>query len=178
MTTVTIPTLTTDRLTLRPYRRADFEAYAAMAASPRAIYMDGPMDRAAAWSMFTGDIACWVLQGYGSLTIEVNGRQAGTVGLSFPPHFPEPECGWVLHDGFEGQGYATEAAAALLAHAFATTDLQTAVSYISHDNIASIRVAERLGAQRDDSADRPDDCLVYRHLPQVAKSLESTRASA
>ena len=40
------PTLTTERLTLRPMRAGDFPAYAALMASPRAVYMGGPYDTA------------------------------------------------------------------------------------------------------------------------------------
>lgn len=160
-----IPTLHTARLRLRPYQRSDFEAYAAFMASDRAMHMDGPLDQGKAWAWFTNDVATWALYGFGSLAIEKDGQFAGGVGLVFPPHFPEPECGWFVFDGFAGQGIAAEAGRAVLDHAFATTDLATIVSYISAANVASIRVAEALGATRDHMAARPpaDDCLVYRH---------------
>ncbi len=43
--------------------------------------------------------------------------------------------------------------------------LKTLVSYIDADNAPSIRLAERLGATRDDDAPLPENerCLVYRH---------------
>lgn len=166
-----IPTLHTERLTLRPYRRDDFAAYAAFMASDRAFHMDGPLDRGQSWSWFTNDIASWALYGFGSLAIEENGNLVGGVGLVHPPQFPEPECGWFLFDGFSGRGIAVEAAKAIIAHTFATTDLASIVSYIGAANTASIRVAEALGAQRDPVAARPenDDCLVFRHMPAAAQ---------
>lgn len=164
------PTLTTERLTLRPYQRGDFEAYAAFMASPRAQYMDGPMDRAQAWGWFCNDVASWALHGYGCLTAEHQDTVVGWVGPTFSDQFREPEIGWLLRDGFEGQGFASEAAQALLTHTFSTTDLTTLVSYIDPLNAASIKVAERLGATVDPAADRPhgDDCLVYRHMKEAA----------
>ncbi|MEM8536838.1 MAG: GNAT family N-acetyltransferase [Pseudomonadota bacterium] len=161
-----IPTLQTERLILRPYRRGDFDAYAAFMASPAAAHMDGPMDRAKAWHFFTNDIASWALFGFGNLAIEYEGAFAGGIGLTHPPHFPEPECGWFLRDGFTGKGIATEAARAVLDHAFATTDLASIVSYISVGNTASIRVAKALGATRDVHANAPEatGTLVYRHV--------------
>lgn len=163
-----IPTLHTDRLTLRPYRRDDFDAYAACLASPRAVHMDGPLDRDTAWTWFTNDIAAWALYGFGSLAIEIDGALAGIAGLVHPPHFPEPECGWFLYDGFAGRGIATEAGRAILDHTFATTPLDTIVSYIGAQNAGSVRVADKLGGVRDVNAARPDgegaETLVYRHM--------------
>ena len=46
-TTVTIPTLETDRLILRAPKAEDFEAYAAFCASPRSAGVGGPYNRAA-----------------------------------------------------------------------------------------------------------------------------------
>ena len=160
-----IPTLTTDRLTLRPYRRADFDTYAAFLASERATLMGAPYDRDTAWTWFTNDIASWPLYGFGSLAVEAEGRLAGFCGLIFPPHFPEPECGWGIYDGHTGRRYAAEAARAVLAHTFETTTLGSVVSYIDPANAASIAVARRLGAQRDTAARSPfgPDNLVFRH---------------
>lgn len=165
-----IPTLHTERLTLRPYARADFDAYAAFMGSDRASGMGGPIDADKAWTWFTNDIATWPLYGFGSLAIEVEGRFAGGAGLVYPPHFPEPECGWFLFDGFTGQGYAQEAGRAMLDYSFATTDLETIVSYVSADNAASIRVAEALGGVHDPAAKAPEakGTLVFRHVRRAA----------
>ena len=48
-----------------------------------------------------------------------------------------------------GKGYAFEAAAASLDHAFRTLEWPRAISVIDPDNHRSIRVAERLGERRD-----------------------------
>jgi RimJ/RimL family protein N-acetyltransferase len=64
----------------------------------------------------------------------------------------------------EGAGYATEAAKALKDWALGPRQLPTIVSYIDPANAPSIRLAERLGAIRDDSAPTPANMptLVYR----------------
>jgi len=168
---VDIPTLETERLVLRPYRRSDFDAYAALIASARAVHMGGPHDGETAWAWFTNDIAAWTLVGVGCLAIEEDGALAGFVGIVHPPIFPAPECGWGLYDGFTGRGLATEAAGALLSHAWATTDLPSIVSHIASGNAASIRVAERLGAVPDPDAPLPEGwtSLTYRHTrPEAA----------
>lgn len=162
----TIPTLETERLILRPPVLADFHAYAALMASPRAIYMGGPFDTRAAWGMFCHDIACWELFGHGALMLERNtdGVCVGQVGINHGPLFPEKELGWMLYDGFEGQGYATEAAIALRDWAFVTLELDSLVSYFDPANAASMAVARRLGAGPDPDAPRQDpEDVVYRH---------------
>ena len=100
-----IPTLTTDRLILRPPVVADFSAYEALWASPRSRYMGGPYDKFAAWGLFCHDVACWQLFGHGALMIErrETGECVGQVGINHGPLFPEKELGWLLYAGHEGR---------------------------------------------------------------------------
>jgi RimJ/RimL family protein N-acetyltransferase len=163
-----IPTLTTERPVLRPPVAADFPACAAFLASPRATHMGGPFGRRTAWGLFCHDVACWELFGHGGLMIDmrVTGICVGKAAINDGPLFPEKELGWQLYDGHEGHGYATEAAAALLAWAVRELGLDRLVSYVHPANPASAAVAARLGARLDADASRPNpDDLVYRHLP-------------
>jgi RimJ/RimL family protein N-acetyltransferase len=163
-----IPTLRTGRLVLRPMIEADFPAYRNLMASPRSTYMGGPLDEPRAWGLFCHDIACWTLYGHGGLMIDVaaTAECVGQVGISHGPLFPEKELGWLLYDGFEGQGYVTEAATALRDWAFAELGLPSLVSYFHPENARSMAVAQRLGAVRDDTAPRQDpEDVVYRHFP-------------
>ena len=168
---MTPPTLTTARLTLRPMRAGDFPAYAALMASPRAAYMGGPYDTAAAWGLFCHDAGCWALFGHGALMMDrrADGETVGQVGLNAGPLFPETELGWFVYDGHEGQGYATEGATALRDWAFAQLHIDTLVSYTDPANTASKAVALRLGGFPDDAAPRqdPEDC-VFRHHRRAA----------
>lgn len=161
------PVVRTDRLLLRGLRREDFEPFAAVFASDRARYMGGRQAREDAWTMFVADAGQWAILGFGSWAIEVidTGESVGEVSLNRPVHFPENELGWVLWEGCEGHGYATEAARAARDFAFRELRWTTLVSYISAANTASRRVAERLGAVIDPDAPKPDDdpTVVYRH---------------
>ena len=163
---MTIPTLTTARLVLRPPVYADFDAYAALWASPRSAYMGGPHERTRAWGWFCHDVALWHLFGHGALMIELksNGECVGQVGINDGPLFPEKELGWLLYAGHEGQGYATEAAGALRDWAFKDRKLPTLVSYCDAANARSIAVAQKLGAVLDPDAPRQDpEDLVFLH---------------
>lgn len=160
-----IPTIYTKRMVLRPYRRADFDTYAAFMAGDRSSTMGGPIDRDKAWTWFTNDTASWPLYGFGTLAMELDGQLAGGVGLVHPPDFPEPECGWFVFDGFEGKGLATEAGRAILDYTFRTTRLVSVVSYVWEKNPISMRVAEKLGGVVDPDAKTPpyNGTIVYRH---------------
>ncbi len=165
-----VPTIATARLVLRAMAPTDWPAYAALMASSRAAFMGGPFDTRAAWGMFCHDAAGWPLYGIGALMADRKTDRAtvGQVGVSHGPLFPEPELGWLLYDGFEGQGYATEAAGALRDWAFDVARLPTLVSYMDPDNHASAAVARRLGATPDPDATRQpgpesEADLVFRH---------------
>lgn len=166
------PTLDTPRLRLRAMTPGDWPAYAAFMAGPRAAFMGGPFDTRAAWGMFCHDAAGWALFGAGALMADrrADRTTVGQVGIGNGPLFPEPELGWFLYDGHEGQGYATEAARALRDWAFDIAGLPTLVSYMDKDNHGSAGVARRLGAVPDpDAARQPGpesaDDLVFRHHP-------------
>jgi len=58
----------------------------------------------------------------------------------------QPELGWALIRAHWGNGYATEAAAAIRDWAYECRSIARLVSLISSDNVRSQRVAERLGA--------------------------------
>ena len=162
-----IPVIETERLMLRAGRASDFPAAAAFLTSDRARYMGGPYTEIGAWRIFCTYFATWALQGFGYWIIEERETAdiAGAVGFIGSPPFPELELGWELYDaGFEGRGYATEAARAARDWAFGPAGFSTLVSYVDPGNTASMRVAERLGATRDERAPRLDRTdIVFRH---------------
>jgi len=149
---LTAPTLTTDRLTLRALSAADFPAFADFYASDRAKFVGGPATAAASWRNLASEIGHWTLRGYGRWAVEetASGKFCGVIGLWCPLDWPEPEIGWDLMAGFEGKGYATEAALAARNYAYDTLGWTTAISLvITEQNAASRAVAQRMGATRD-----------------------------
>lgn len=158
--------LTTERLRLRFQTMDDFPAYADFMASPRAVGLGGPYDQAGAWWFFCHDLAQWKLFGHGALMIDLleTGDCIGQVGINHGPLFHEKELGWFLYDGYEGRGFATEAAVEFKNWALAKLGLPTLVSYVVPDNLSSKKVAERLGGKLDPLAKRDEpDLLVYRY---------------
>lgn len=164
-----VPTLTTERLILRAPRVEDAALYASVATSARGEGLGGVTDTNGAWYDFCGLVAGWMLHGHGGWTIELRdtGEAVGFVILGLEPGDEEPELGYLLAEGHEGRGYATEAAIAARDYAFGVLGMPTLVSYILKGNDASAALAVRLGATLEgelmyDGDDAPS--LVYRHL--------------
>ncbi len=167
-----LPRLETARLILRAPRIEDFALFGAILMSERAVHMGGPLDRRAAWLDFCQCVAGWHLRGHGLWTIEARdgGAVLGFIPTCFEEGDREPELGWFIDEAAEGRGIAFEAAQAVKAWALDTLALPALVSYIDPPNGRSVRLAERLGAWRDDvaAAEIDDDILVYRHAPDDA----------
>lgn len=161
------PMLETERLMLRSPRAQDWEAWHPFAMSERAQYIGGPHTLGTAWRGFCHIAGMWLVRGYGGFIVTLKGDEQaiGMVGPWFPADWPEKELGWTLwRADLEGTGLMFEAASAARDFAFDVLDWDTAVSYIHRDNTRSVRLAERLGAVRDDAAERPhEEDLVYRH---------------
>jgi RimJ/RimL family protein N-acetyltransferase len=64
-----------------------------------------------------------------------------------PPGVATPEFGlfWAIDPAHQGRGYATEAAGALMAHAFRVLRVKRVVATTEHDNLASQAVMRKLG---------------------------------
>jgi RimJ/RimL family protein N-acetyltransferase len=83
--------------------------------------------------------------------VEKSGREViGYCGLSRFPDIgglPEIEIGYRLARAHWGRGYATEAARAVRDYGFGTLSLPRLIALIDPANVASIRVAEKIGLQ-------------------------------
>lgn len=148
-----IPTIETRRLRLRGFRQSDFEAFAAFYSDEEAAhFVGGVRPRDDAWramAMFSGH---WQLRGYGFFCVADRESDAylGWCGPWCPEGWREPELGYSFLRAAQGRGYATEAALAARDFAYRTLSLTTLVSYIDPDNRPSQRLAERLGARREE----------------------------
>ena len=142
--------IATERLTLRQLRLDDFAAFAAFYADAQASMMiGGPQGRGAAWMRFAALAGQWSLHGFGHYALaDRDGAFCGCVGLWFPAERPEIELAYTVFPQAQGNGYATEAARAIMAIAIAA-GLPSLVSYIDADNVASRQMAMGLGASRE-----------------------------
>jgi len=166
-TEIYIPTLETRRLRLRAPERRDFEPYAEFCASERARGVGGPYSRGEAFQRLAALVGHWHLRGFGRwmVTDKASGEAMGVVGVMYPDEWPEPEIAWSLFEAAEGRGIAQEAAEAARRYAYEVLGWDTIVSCTAPDNVRSIALAQRMGAERDGSFAHPGfgELLIWRH---------------
>jgi RimJ/RimL family protein N-acetyltransferase len=86
----------------------------------------------------------------------------GRIGFTDMATWPGFELGWTIATEFQGRGLATEGARRLLRYAFEELDKPHVISLIHPDNVASRRVAEKLGEKIEGQADLFDfPVLIY-----------------
>jgi len=79
-----------------------------------------------------------------------DGRLIGHIPFQkFSPKYRTREIGWVFDPAYQGQGYATEAARAVLELAFGELDLHRVIATCDPRNSSSYGVMERLGMRRE-----------------------------
>lgn len=144
------PTLTTERLILRPTALGDFDRWADMMADEEtARFIGGVQPRPVAWRALIGMAGAWALTGVAMFSVleKTTERWLGRIGPWQPEGWPGTEVGWALHRDSWGQGLALEAAAACMDYAVDILGWTTIVHTIDPDNLQSIRLAERLGSK-------------------------------
>jgi RimJ/RimL family protein N-acetyltransferase len=161
-----IPTLTTDRLILRPPAESDLDAMVVFGTSPRSDFVGGVPDRWQNWRGLLANIGHWALRGYGFYSVDTKaGDFIGRIGVIYHDGWAEPELGWHLFDGQEGRGFAAEAARAAKADYHARLSPTPLISYIDPLNSRSEALARRLGAAPEREADGFGDkrVMIWRH---------------
>ena len=162
--------LRTERLRLRRFRPADLEPFAALNADPRVMeHLIRTLSRDESDALAARIEEHFEAHGFGLFAVEVVDASAfaGFVGLSVPrfeAHFtPCVEIGWRLAARYQGRGYATEGARAVLAFGFEQIGLDEIVSFTVPANLPSRRVMEKLGMTRSDGDDFDHPLLPEGH---------------
>lgn len=163
------PTVETERLILRPWLPGDLAPFAALNADPAVMtHFPAPLSRAESDAFVTRLIERSARDGFGFLAVErrEDGAFLGMVGLTrvaFAPIAPAVEIGWRLGRAHWGQGYATEAAAGWLDHAFDWLGLPEVIAMAVPANAPSHAVMRRLGMVRDPARDFEHPSLPEGH---------------
>jgi RimJ/RimL family protein N-acetyltransferase len=80
-----------------------------------------------------------------AVELRETGELVGHLTLTVTPEHRQGEIGFIFHPDYQGHGYATEAARALIAYAFERYDLHRVSGRLEPRNGASARVLEKLG---------------------------------
>ncbi|MEM7555095.1 MAG: GNAT family N-acetyltransferase [Cyanobacteria bacterium P01_A01_bin.84] len=162
-----IPHIETERLILRGFREEDLDAYTEMCANEEVMRYVGTgetLSRSESWRSMAMVLGHWYLRGYGLWAVEEreNGEMIGRIGCWKPEGWIDLEVGWTLRRSFWGRGYATEAGFASMKYAFEELGRERIISLIRPDNIASQRVAEKLGEKCQGSIEiASNEALIY-----------------
>ena len=143
-------TIETPRLILRPPRLDDLDAWSAMMADEEtARFIGGIAARSVCWRQLMSMIGSWHAHGFAMFSVieKSTGRWVGRVGPWQPEEWPGPEVGWAIVRESWGKGYAVEAASASMDWAFTELGWEQVIHSIAPANVASQRVAEKLGSR-------------------------------
>lgn len=149
------PVIETRRLRLRPLQKSDFEPVLRIWSDPENVRFVGgkPSTGFEAWRRIVFSAGFWPILGYGYWALEEkgSGHFIGMTGFADfkrdePAGFSgDPEIGYVIDKTVHGQGYGREAMTACMAWMDETHGRQRTICLIEPENIASIKIAERLG---------------------------------
>lgn len=161
----------TQRLRLRPWRDDDRAPLAVIHADPEV--MDwlgvGPLSAAESAAFLDRVQEAFARRGHGLLALERKADQrligfAGLNPIDHPPPVPQGvEFTWVLARFAWGEGYATEAARALLADGLERLRLPEILAYTSRSNQRSQAVMQRIGLARRPDLDFDHPVLSPEH---------------
>lgn len=146
---LTNPVLQTARLILRPPALSDFDRWCELFAhEPSARHIGGVQPPAAVFRAMASMSGCWTLTGVSMFSVldRQTGRWLGRIGPWQPHGWPGTEVGWALHPDAQGRGIALEAATACMDYAIDVLGWTDLIHTIAPANLASQRLAARLGA--------------------------------
>ena len=184
------PRLETERLILREFRAGDLDAHSATLGDAEVVRFIGgkPMSREDSWRRLCSGLGSWQLIGIGPWAVESksDARLVGHCGFfefqrdMQPSIRGEPEMGWIFDHSVHGQGIAFEACARALLWADEMLGAASYPAIISLENVASIKLAERLGFKRLEDAVYRDEPIAFfrreRRSPAAAASAPATAA--
>jgi ribosomal-protein-alanine N-acetyltransferase len=152
-----IPTMTTRRLTLRPFREEDAPIMAQLLADPEVLRYfpgSGPVSLERAQRMVSSVLTHWQERGYGlwAVTCQEDGALLGRCGLQYLAEIDGVEVDFILGKSYWNQGYATEAGLASVQYGFDVLQLSRIAGIVHVDNLASQRVLQKLDMVRQKQA--------------------------
>ena len=140
----------TPRLILRPPRADDLDGWTEMMTDElSARFIGGVASRSVCWRQLMAMIGAWHSHGFAMFSVieKESGRWVGRLGPWQPDGWPGPEIGWAIVRDRWGRGYAVEGATAAMHWAFDTLGWSNVIHSIAPGNVASQRVAEKLGSR-------------------------------
>ena len=161
------PMIETSRLLLREYTLEDIPAHHRILSDPITMkFWPRPFTEEESRSWLERAISSYSTNGFGryAVILRETGEQIGDAGVMRTEvnGKPEVDLGYIIHADHWRRGFGLEAAIASLEFGL-TSGERRIVANMAHDNIASLRVAERLGMTKEQEFynSRNRDILTY-----------------
>jgi len=138
------------RAAVREWAESDGEAFRAIATDPRVMRYVGdgrPWTDEEIKGFITRQHDSVQQHGFclGPLVEQASGRLIGQAGLQYLGTTGDVEIGWWLTPHHWGRGLGSEVAHAILQFAFGTAKLRRVVAIAHPENVASIRIMQKMG---------------------------------
>lgn len=146
--------LETKRLLLRPYTEEDIPSLHSIFSDPQTMaYYPAPFTYEQTYNWVKRNQRRYREDGYGlwAICLKENNTFIGDCGLvkQMIAGKTEVEIGYHIHKKYWSKGLATEAAKACKEYGFQYLQLNKLISMIDPNNMASIRVAEKIGFTKE-----------------------------
>jgi [ribosomal protein S5]-alanine N-acetyltransferase len=146
---MTIPTLETPDLILRPWKVEDAELLFQILQEPDILQYFPPakFTLEKTHRYINHQLNHWQERGYGhwAVSLKEDGRLVGWDGLEYLPETDENEVAYLLSHQAWGRGLATQAARAAVKFGLETFELKEIIGLVHPENIGSIHVLEKCG---------------------------------
>lgn len=179
--------ITTRRLVLRAWQEEDIPVFSEMCADPEGMAFLPKLLTVEETKQMVGRIVeHFEKHGFGLYAVEKKDTKTfiGYTGLmvaAFESFFtPCIEIGWRIRRTEWNQGFATEAAKACLDYGFTHLGMEKVYSFTSVHNLASERVMQKIGLQREGIFQHPlisPDHFLREHLLYSIKKDDYRRSS-
>ncbi|NEQ50430.1 MAG: GNAT family N-acetyltransferase [Leptolyngbya sp. SIO3F4] len=161
--------LTTQRLRLAPFQAEETDLFHAINTEPfvrKYLWDNAEIDRETAAEVIAKNREHFTTDGYGLWKIyrPDSNEVIGYAGLWYFFDEPQPQLIYALREAYAGQGYATEAARAVVQYAFSELGFDYLLAATDEPHTASQQVAERLGMTFSEKRVEDEKVTVFFRL--------------
>ncbi|MEH1864899.1 MAG: GNAT family N-acetyltransferase [Nostoc sp.] len=158
-----MPEIETARLRLRDFNLNDFDDLFRLYSDTEVMKYLSPRTREQTQLSLSKHIQQWQQHTFGMWAVihKETDKMIGRCGLNFLENTPEVELGYVFDKSYWNMGIATEASFATLKFGFWEVKLDQIVAIADPENIASVRVIQKLGMKYEKNAWHYGQNVVY-----------------
>jgi RimJ/RimL family protein N-acetyltransferase len=165
-----MPEIETARLRLRQFTLADFDDLFRIYSDSQVMQYLSSRTKEQIQASLCKHIQHWQEYNFGMYAVihKESGKVIGRCGLGFLDNTPEVELGYVFDKSYWNRGLATEASKATLKYGFEEVKLDRIVAIAKPENIASVRVIQKIGMQYEKDANFYNVDVVYYAQSAIA----------